>query len=306
MLLRPALYSTDLTEREGSVLRPLLPPAKPGGRPRSRDLRQIVDAIFSVVRSGCPWRLLPRDVPPWSTVSDYFRKWRSAGVWERRNAVLRAQVRQLAGRHATPSAAISESQAVKTSARGGPRGYDGAKQLSGRTRHLLVDTTGLLLRVVVPPARLQERDGANLVLGGLDTRFPRIRQRWADQGYAGQVRTWITQTLGWAVSIVQHPSQPRGRWVPQSSTGDFSDWTTVWFTYARLPVAHTGFRGVLPRRWVVERTFAWIGRNRRMSRDYEYRLATSEAWVYLSMVRVMLKRLAHEQIEPAFHDRRVA
>ncbi len=156
------------------------------------------------------------------------------------------------------------------------------------------------------PATRHDRDGAKLVLAGMDETFPRIHQLWADQGSTGKVKTWIKETLGWEVTIVQQRSRPRGQWAPHRPTGDCSDWTTVSFTYERLPAERTGFRGVLPRRWVVERSIAWIGRNRRLSKDYEYWPATSEAWGYLSTIRLMLKRLAGEQIEPAFHYRRVA
>jgi putative transposase len=284
-------YPSDLSDLEWQVLAPLLPPAKPGGRQRAVNLRLILNGIFYLLRSGCQWRMLPRDYGPWSTVYDYWRTWRLDGTWERIHTTLREQVRQQAGREVTPSAAIIDSQSVKTTERGGPRGYDGGKKVNGRKRHLLVDTLGLLLQVVVHPANLQDRDGARLVLTGLGQSFPRLHHLWTDQGYTGPLLDWIKQELGWSVEVVER-SPRRGFLV----TPDHQ------FQRVALPARFEP----LPRRWVVERSFAWIGRNRRMSKDYEFLPATSEAWIYLSMVRVMLKRLAQEQVQPDFHYRHVA
>ena len=272
-------YASDLSDAQWAILEPLIPPAKPGGRPRSVNMRQILNGIFYVLRSGGAWRLLPHEYPAWSTVYDYFRKWRNEGVWERMVATLRERLRLQAGRQPTPSAGIIDSQSVKTTERGGPHGYDGGKKVNGRKRHLLVDTMGLLLKVVVHVANLQDREGVKLLLGPVKGQFERMEKGWVDQAYSGTGKTWIEQQMHWTVEVVER--SPRRGWIMTEDQG------LVW---VRLPKTFEH----LPRRWVVERTFGWIGRYRRMSKDYEYLTTSSEAMVYLTMLRLMLARLAKE------------
>jgi putative transposase len=280
------LYATDLTDAEWDLIQPLLPAPAPTGRPRLHPWRTLLNAIFYQLRTGGAWRFLPQEWPPWQTVYHYFRRFRRDGTWERLHTALRERLRVQLGRDPQPSAGSIDSQSVKTTGVGGERGFDGGKLVKGRKRHLLVDTEGFVLTVRVHPADIMDRDGVKLLLTeSLPTAFPRLRHVWLDAGYNGRNKgkDWIEQTFGWSAEIVQHPPRYKKVWVPKDIPDDQIDWSK----YRPPP----GFR-VLPRRWVVERTFAWQAQNRRLSKDYERLCPTSEALIYLAMIRLMLRRLA--------------
>jgi putative transposase len=283
-------YPTDLSDDEWLCVRPHLPEPAPQGRPRLHGLRAILDAVFYVLKSGCPWRLLPQEFPPWKTVYDWFRKWRIDGTWERLNAELRERLRCRLGRDPNPSAGIVDSQSARTSGVGGQeRGFDPAKNVEGRKRHLLVDTEGLVLKAKVHSAKIPDADGIGLLLGSARVGLSRLSHLWVDAGYQGRGKRWAEEAMGLSVEVVRKPRKPIPEKVAElwaaewAKEGKAVDWQKL--------MPPKGFR-VLPRRWVVERTFAWISHNRRMAKDYERLCATGEAFVYAAMTRLMVRRLA--------------
>jgi putative transposase len=254
-------YPSDLSDTEWTLIEPLLPARESSkGRKITHERREILNAIFWMTAAGCAWRMLAHDFPAWKTVYHYFRHWRKDGSWQRIHDVIYAQARIAEGREAEASAAAIDSQSVKAVALRGEHGVDVFKQTRGIKRHLLVDTLGFIIALTVTNASVQDRDGAKILFAKLRDGCKRLAIVWADGGYRGELITWVKERFTWALEIVMRPDNLKG------------------FV-------------LLPKRWIVERTNAWLGHSRRLNRQYEVLHETHEAFVYLAMIRIMLRRL---------------
>jgi transposase len=255
-------YASDTTDAEWRLIEPFMPAPRSVGRPRTTDLRSVVDALLYMASTGCQWRQLPKDFPPYSTVQGYFYRWADDGTLARINHALVMVSREAAGREANPTAGVIDSQSAKTTEAGGPRGYDAGKKIKGRKRHIVTDTLGHLIGLFVHPADIQDRDGAVELLASIRSLHPWLRHVFADGGYAGDKLRGKLAKLGcWTIEIIKR-----------------SD-------------AAKGFE-VLPRRWIVERTFAWLNRCRRLAKDFEATVSSATAWVLIAHIRLLTRRLA--------------